>query len=127
MAVVADIVERNITGVRLGADEARPPRLSPSCVILARDGRITKSSLAEEVKLSISPAWERVKKPRGQRRSFSGYRADVDWACARSRARVVVEVTLARHTAHDMRRFEERSGARPKSCNAMRRAAASIM
>ena len=30
--------------------------------ILADDGRITKSRLAEEINLSISPAWERVKR-----------------------------------------------------------------
>lgn len=81
--------------------------------ILARDGRITKSRLAEEISLSISPAWERVKRLEDSG-VIRGYRADVDWLRAFKGARVVVEVTLARHTAHDMRRFEERIGASPE-------------
>lgn len=75
--------------------------------ILARDGRITKSKLAEEVNLSISPAWERVKKLE-ESGVIRGYRAEIDWATAFRGSRIVVEVTLARHTAQDMRRFEER-------------------
>ena len=75
--------------------------------ILARDGRITKSRLAEEVNLSISPAWERVKKLEDSG-LIKGYRADIDWTAAFKGSRIVVEVTLSRHTAQDMRRFEER-------------------
>jgi Lrp/AsnC family transcriptional regulator, regulator of ectoine-degradation genes len=75
--------------------------------ILASDGRITKSRLAEEVNLSISPAWERVRRLE-ESGVIRGYRADVDWAAAFKGSRIVVEVTLARHTAHDMRRFEAR-------------------
>ena len=78
--------------------------------ILARDGRITKSRLAEEVNLSISPAWERVKKLEDSG-IIKGYRADIDWAAAFKGSRIVVEVTLSRHTAQDMRRFEERIAA----------------
>jgi Lrp/AsnC family transcriptional regulator of ectoine degradation len=81
--------------------------------ILARDGRITKSKLAEEVNLSISPAWERVRKLE-ECGLIRGYRADIDWAAAFRGSRIVVEVTLARHTAHDMRRFEERIAAAPE-------------
>jgi Lrp/AsnC family transcriptional regulator, regulator of ectoine-degradation genes len=75
--------------------------------ILAREGRITKSKLAEEVNLSISPAWERVRKLE-ESGLIRGYRADVDWIAAFKGSRILVEVTLARHTAQDMRRFEER-------------------
>ncbi|APA88154.1 Lrp/AsnC family transcriptional regulator [Paraburkholderia sprentiae WSM5005] len=78
--------------------------------ILARDGRITKSRLAEEINLSISPAWERVKRLE-EEGVIRGYRADIDWVRAFKGSRVVVEVTLARHTAPDMRRFEERIAA----------------
>jgi Lrp/AsnC family transcriptional regulator of ectoine degradation len=78
--------------------------------ILARDGRITKSRLAEEVNLSISPAWERVRRLE-EGGLIRGYRADVDWARAFKGSRIIVEVTLARHTAQDMRRFEERIAA----------------
>ncbi|MBB5468081.1 Lrp/AsnC family transcriptional regulator of ectoine degradation [Paraburkholderia sp. CI2] len=81
--------------------------------ILARDGRITKSRLAEEINLSISPAWERVKRLE-EEGVIRGYRADIDWVRAFKGSRVVVEVTLARHTAPDMRRFEERIAAAPE-------------
>jgi Lrp/AsnC family transcriptional regulator of ectoine degradation len=81
--------------------------------ILARDGRITKSKLADEVNLSISPAWERVRKLE-ESGVIRGYRADIDWTGAFRGSRIVVEVTLARHTAHDMRRFEARIAASPE-------------
>ncbi|ABM57895.1 Lrp/AsnC family transcriptional regulator [Verminephrobacter eiseniae] len=81
--------------------------------ILAGDGRITKSRLAEAVNLSISPAWERVKKLEASG-IIRGYRADLDWTLVFKGSRIVVEVTLARHTAHDMRRFEERVMAAPE-------------
>jgi Lrp/AsnC family transcriptional regulator of ectoine degradation len=81
--------------------------------ILAHDGRITKSRLAEEINLSISPAWERVKRLE-EEGVIRGYRAEIDWVRAFKGSRVVVEVTLARHTAPDMRRFEERIAAAPE-------------
>lgn len=81
--------------------------------ILACDGRITKSRLAEAINLSISPAWERVKRLE-EEGVIRGYRADIDWIRAFAGSRVVVEVTLARHTASDMRRFEERIAAAPE-------------
>jgi Lrp/AsnC family transcriptional regulator of ectoine degradation len=81
--------------------------------ILARDGRITKSRLAEEVHLSISPAWERVRKLENSG-LVRGYRAEIDWAAAFKGSRIVVEVTLSRHTAQDMRRFEERVDSAPE-------------
>src|ERR1700761_7568768 len=80
---------------------------------LARDGRITKSRLAEEANLSISPAWERVRRLEVSG-LIRGYRADVDWSHVFKGSRVVVEVTLGRHTAHDLRRFEERVMAAPE-------------
>jgi Lrp/AsnC family transcriptional regulator, regulator of ectoine-degradation genes len=81
--------------------------------ILARDGRITKSRLAEEVNLSVSPAWERVKRLE-ESGLVKGYRADIDWTAAFKGSRIVVEVTLSRHTAQDMHRFEERVKAAPE-------------
>lgn len=81
--------------------------------ILARDGRITKSRLAEEVNLSISPAWERVRRLE-ESGLIRGYRADVDWTAAFKGSRIIVEIALARHTAHDMGRFEQRVAAAPE-------------
>jgi Lrp/AsnC family transcriptional regulator, regulator of ectoine-degradation genes len=81
--------------------------------ILAQDGRMTKSRLAEEINLSISPAWERVKRLEDAG-VIKGYRAEVNWLRAFKGSRVIVEVTLARHTAPDMRRFEERIVSAPE-------------
>ena len=75
--------------------------------ILAGDGRITKSSLAEAINLSVSPAWERVRKLE-EAGLIKGYRAQIDWLVLFKQQQVLVEITLARHTAQDMRRFEQR-------------------
>lgn len=76
--------------------------------ILERNGRITKSKIAEQVNLSISPAWERVRKLE-ECGIIRGYYADIDWIGVLQRSRIVVEVTLSRHTAADMERFEKRA------------------
>jgi Lrp/AsnC family transcriptional regulator of ectoine degradation len=81
--------------------------------ILARNGRITKSRLAEEVSLSISPAWERVRKLE-ECGVIRGYRAEFDWVGVVKASRIIVEVTLAKHTAQHMRRFEECVSATPE-------------
>lgn len=75
--------------------------------ILAGDGRITKSSLAEAINLSVSPAWERVRKLE-EAGLIKGYRAQIDWLALFRQQQVLVEITLARHTAQDMKRFEQR-------------------
>ena len=75
--------------------------------ILAGDGRITKSSLAEAINLSVSPAWERVRKLE-EAGLIKGYRAQIDWPALFRQQQVLVEITLARHTAQDMKRFEQR-------------------
>jgi Lrp/AsnC family transcriptional regulator of ectoine degradation len=43
-----------------------------------------------------------------------GYRAELDWVGTTNASRIVVEVTLARHTERDMRRFEEAMRAAPE-------------
>ncbi|VVE75190.1 AsnC family transcriptional regulator [Pandoraea captiosa] len=75
--------------------------------VLAREGRITKSRLAELIHLSVSPTWERVQRLETAG-VIRGYRADIDWSGVVQVSRIVVEITLARHTAHDMQRFESR-------------------
>ncbi|QEY74559.1 Lrp/AsnC family transcriptional regulator [Pseudomonas denitrificans (nom. rej.)] len=75
--------------------------------ILASDGRITKSSLAEAINLSVSPAWERVRKLE-EAGLIKGYRAQIDWSALFKQQQVLVEITLTRHTAQDMKRFEQR-------------------
>ena len=81
--------------------------------ILQREGRIAITELAQRVGLSTSPCSERVKRLE-EGGVIRGYRADIDWVRAFKGSRVVVEVTLARHTAQDMRRFEERVAAAPE-------------
>ncbi|AJP56548.1 AsnC family transcriptional regulator [Pandoraea vervacti] len=75
--------------------------------VLAREGRITKSRLAELIHLTVSPTWERVQRLEAAG-VIRGYRADIDWSGVVQVSRIVVEITLARHTAHDMQRFESR-------------------
>ncbi|MGE6322621.1 Lrp/AsnC family transcriptional regulator [Pseudomonas oryzihabitans] len=81
--------------------------------ILSEDGRITKSALAEAINLSVTPAWERVRKLEAAG-LIKGYRAQIDWSALFRTQRVLVEITLARHTAQDMRRFEQRLGDAPE-------------
>lgn len=75
--------------------------------ILSSDGRITKSSLAETINLSITPAWERVRKLEACG-LIKGYRATIDWEQLFKTSQVLVEITLLRHTAQAMRQFEQR-------------------
>ncbi|TLX62379.1 Lrp/AsnC family transcriptional regulator [Stutzerimonas nosocomialis] len=81
--------------------------------ILGEDGRITKSALAEAINLSVTPAWERVRKLEAAG-LIQGYRARIDWAMLFKTQQVLVEITLARHTAQDMRRFEQRLAEAPE-------------
>lgn len=75
--------------------------------ILAREGRITKTRLAERIHLSVAPCWERVRKLEAAG-LIRGYRASLEAGGVLARSLVLVEVSLARHTAAEMRRFEER-------------------
>lgn len=72
---------------------------------LQRNGRMTKVKLAQEVNLSPSPCWERLKKLE-QAGLITGYRALVDIRRIAPVTEVLVEVTLRGHTADDFKRFE---------------------
>ncbi|MFA7578821.1 Lrp/AsnC family transcriptional regulator [Castellaniella sp.] len=74
--------------------------------ILSEQGRMTKSELARQVCLSASPTWERLKRLEDQG-LIRGYQADVAWDRIFGGCTVIVEVSLDRHTAHDMQRFEQ--------------------
>lgn len=75
--------------------------------LLAQDGRVSKSKLADAVCLSVSALWERMKRLEDVG-LISGYRAVVDWDAIRRHAWVVVEVSLSKHTAQHMQVFEDR-------------------
>jgi len=73
--------------------------------ILRRQGRITKSALAEEICLSVSPCWERVK--RLEREGIiEGYGARINANLLASRTPILVEVALKNHSAEAFARFE---------------------
>ncbi|MFH7565789.1 MULTISPECIES: Lrp/AsnC family transcriptional regulator [Oceanimonas] len=73
--------------------------------ILQQQGRITKSALAQAINLSVSPCWERVKRLE-QAGIIRGYGAFIDSGLLQGRTAVLVEISLGRHSADIMRRFE---------------------
>ena len=68
---------------------------------------MTKSRLASEIHLSVSPAWERVRRLEAAG-VIRGYYASLDWTRVVQASRIIVEISLSRHTAADMQRFEDR-------------------
>ncbi|WP_431025601.1 Lrp/AsnC family transcriptional regulator [Halomonas sp. H5] len=73
--------------------------------ILARDGRITKSRLAECINLSVSPCWERVKRLE-KAGIIEGYGARINARVLVKRTPVWVQVELKAHNAESFQRFE---------------------
>ena len=72
---------------------------------LQRRGRITKTALAEEVHLSPTPCWERLKRLE-QAGLIRGYHATLDLDRLGAVTTVLVEVTLKQHRYEDFQRFE---------------------
>ena len=73
--------------------------------VLCREGRITKAALADQVGLSPTPCWERLKKLE-KAGVISGYRAEVDLRKLGSHVTIFATVELADHTAASFRAFE---------------------
>ncbi|RUR37786.1 Lrp/AsnC family transcriptional regulator [Vreelandella populi] len=73
--------------------------------ILSRDGRITKSKLAEAINLSISPCWERVKRLE-KAGVIEGYTARINADVLVPRNPVWVQIELKAHHAESFTRFE---------------------
>ena len=73
--------------------------------ILARDGRITKSKLAEAINLSVSPCWERVKRLE-KAGVIEGYTARINADVLVPRNPVWVQIELKQHNAESFARFE---------------------
>lgn len=74
--------------------------------VLAEDGRITKSKLAERVGLSASPCWERLKRLEKEG-LIEGYRAEIALRKLGPHVTVFVAVELTDHTAATFRIFED--------------------
>ncbi|MGJ8513816.1 Leucine-responsive regulatory protein [Carnimonas sp. R-84981] len=74
--------------------------------ILSRNGRITKSKLAEQINLSVSPCWERVKRLE-QAGIIEGYGARINRAAQEKRLSVWVQIELSQHKTESFSRFEQ--------------------
>ncbi|ESY75773.1 Lrp/AsnC family transcriptional regulator [Mesorhizobium sp. M1050] len=72
---------------------------------IQRDGRITKLALAEQVGLSPTPCWMRLRKLE-KAGIVSGYHARIAMRVVAPVATVLMEVTLANHRQADFDRFE---------------------
>lgn len=73
--------------------------------ILSRDGRITKSRLAEAINLSVSPCWERVR--RLERAGIiEGYSARISDRVRVTLTAVWVQIELENHSVSVSERFE---------------------
>ena len=72
---------------------------------LQREGRITKVALAEQVHLSPTPCWERLKKME-RLGLIQGYHATIALKKIASHALFFTEITLSSHTQKDFQRFE---------------------
>ncbi|SHM34110.1 Lrp/AsnC family transcriptional regulator [Vreelandella subglaciescola] len=73
--------------------------------ILSRDGRITKSRLAEAISLSVSPCWERVKRLE-QAGIIEGYSARINTGVLVPSNSVWVQIELKQHNVESFSRFE---------------------
>ncbi|WP_027062230.1 Lrp/AsnC family transcriptional regulator [Mesorhizobium loti] len=72
---------------------------------IQRDGRITKLALAEQVGLSPTPCWMRLRKLE-KAGIVAGYHARIAMRVVAPVATVLMEVTLASHRQTDFDRFE---------------------
>lgn len=73
---------------------------------LARNGRLTHAELAQEVGLSPSPCWTRVRRLE-QSGVIRGYTALLDQAALGLPDTVFIEVMMEKHDEDSLRRFEE--------------------
>lgn len=73
--------------------------------ILATDGRITKSRLAEAINLSVSPCWERVRRLEAAG-VIEGYSARINPRAIVKRNPVWMQIELKAHNAESFQCFE---------------------
>lgn len=74
--------------------------------IIQKDGRITKTKLAERISLSPSPTWERLKRLE-EGGIITGYYGRVNLKKVTPVTTVMVEVVLKSHQIGDFKRFED--------------------
>ena len=73
--------------------------------MLSREGRITKTALAERVGLSATPCWDRLKKLE-KAGLIESYRAQINLRKLAPHVTVFVAAQIADHTAASFRAFE---------------------
>lgn len=73
---------------------------------LHRNARLTNAELAEEVGLSPSPCWTRVRRLEGAG-VIRGYVAILDQAALAMPDTVIIEVMMEKHDDDSLRRFEQ--------------------
>ncbi|MBN7808634.1 Lrp/AsnC family transcriptional regulator [Agrobacterium rosae] len=78
-----------------------------------RDGRMTKQALAEQIGLSPTPGWARLKRLEAAG-IISGYHARIDRHRIAPFTRVLVEITLVSHRQTDFALFEQAIAAIPE-------------
>ena len=95
----------------------RPLALDPIdlkiLAVLQREGRITKLALAEQVNLSATPCWARLKRLE-QAGVIAGYHARLSLAKLGPATTVWTEITLASHKTRDFAAFEKAVEAQPE-------------
>lgn len=81
--------------------------------ILQKEGRITKTALAERVNLSPTPCWERLRRLE-EAGIIEGYEARISLKAFAPLSVVFMEAELDSHTAADFARFEHAIQAIPE-------------
>jgi len=98
-------------GRKTGVNAARAdrPRLDERDIkilsILQREGRLSKTALAERVNLSSTPCWERLRRLE-QAGIIESYGANISLKAFGPVTIVFVEVSIENHRAEDFQRFE---------------------
>jgi Lrp/AsnC family transcriptional regulator, leucine-responsive regulatory protein len=87
---------------------------------LQKDGRITNAALAEELGMSASPCWRRVRQLE-EDGIIKGYSADLDRRRIGLGVLVYVVIQIDKHSDEDATRFEEEIRALPEvvSCHSV--------
>jgi Lrp/AsnC family transcriptional regulator of ectoine degradation len=73
--------------------------------VLQRDGRITKTALSEQIYLSPTPCWERIKRLE-KAGIIAGYGAQISIANIGNYATIFMEIKIVAHQSRDFDLFE---------------------
>jgi Lrp/AsnC family transcriptional regulator, regulator of ectoine-degradation genes len=110
-AIAALVSSGRSTGLMTGVSAAKPgiPRLDARDIkilsILQREGRLSKTALAERVNLSSTPCWERLHRLE-EAGIIESYGAHISLKAFGPVTIVFVEVSIENHRKEDFQRFE---------------------